>query len=203
MRCLARFRADQNGAAMVEFSIVAVLFFMVMFVTIDFGRLGFAHVGSDTAMRMAVRIAAVRPPACGGVPERLGRGTVPESTQPPRFGTACRAETWVCQTVATVSCRGASTNPTAAYIYGRIAPLLPAGTAVDSLRFSYAQDKLLGYLGGPYTPIVTVELIDRSKADDVGLPFPFITPIGRTTGITLPTFSSSLPSEDLNTGDAG
>jgi hypothetical protein len=203
MNRLARFRRAQEGAAMVEFSIVAVLFFLVMFVTLDFGRLAFAHVGSDTAMRMAVRLAAVRPPACAGVPERLGRGTVPDGTQPPRFGTACRADSWVCQTVATVSCRGSSTNPTAVYVHSRISALLPTGTAVDSLRFSYSQDNQLGYLGGPYTPIVTVELIDRTQVANSGIPFPFITPIGSATGITLPTFSSSLPSEDLNTGDAG
>jgi Flp pilus assembly pilin Flp len=199
----ARFRRSEEGAAMVEFAIVVVLFFFVMLVTFDFGRLAFAHVGSDTAVRMAARLAAVRPPACDDVPERLSRGETPVGSQPPRFGTACRTAGWVCETVDPIECRGDAGNATAQYIYSRVAALLPAGTAVDSLLYTYSQDNNLGFLGGPYSPIVTVQLIDRTKEGTEPLAFQFITPIGNATGITLPTFSTSLPGEDLNTGDAG
>jgi hypothetical protein len=69
----------------------------------------------------------------------------------------------------------------------------------------YTFDPNLGFLGGPYTPIVTVDLVDFD--------FQFITPLGAlanlATGgtdseipnaITFPNMSASLPAEDLDQG---
>jgi Flp pilus assembly protein TadG len=199
------FARAEDGAAMVEFSIVCVVFFLIMFALIDFGRLGFAHVSGETALRIAVRTAAVRPAACTGVPDRImTRGTVPSGTIPPRFGSSCNLASYACQTVATVSCRGSSTNPTAQEVWARVAPLLPAGTTEESLQYTYTQDKQLGYLGGPYVPVLTVELIDRAKSGTQPLTFLFFSPFTAAFNpLSLPRFSSSLPAEDLAQGEAG
>jgi hypothetical protein len=154
-------------------------------------------------MRIAARTAVVRPAACTGVPDRIGRSTA-VITPTPRFGTSCSDPAAPCQAVATVTCRGASTNPTAQEIWTRIRPLLPNNAAIDSLQFTYAQDQKLGYLGGPYVPVVTVELIDRTAGGRQPMTFTFMSPFTVAFNpFSLPRFSVSLPAEDLAAGDAG
>jgi hypothetical protein len=100
-----------------------------------------------------------------------------------------------------------ATNATASEIWGRINPLLPYSASIDVLQFSYSFDPKLGFLGGPYTPMVTVEL----DLDD----FQFVSPLAAlanaagASGSTLPSstsyssFSVSLPAEDLAEGESG
>ena len=57
-----------------------------------------------------------------------------------------------------MTCTGAATNATASEIWDRINPLLPVNATIDMMQFSYSFDPKLGFLGGPYTPMVTVEL---------------------------------------------
>ena len=73
---LDRFGRDTDGAALIEFSVVVILFFFGMFAVVDFGRLAFTGVGTETAVRLAARIAVARPPACAGVPDRNVRSIV-------------------------------------------------------------------------------------------------------------------------------
>jgi hypothetical protein len=76
------------------------------------------------------------------------------------------------------------------------------------LRFSYTYDARLGFLGGPYVPVVTVEMEDVT--------FDFVTPLAglaalaSATGtsaigstVTMPSMSVSLPGEDLAQGEDG
>lgn len=203
-RC-AGFSRSERGGVMVEFAIVCAVFFLLLFALLDFGRLAFSNVLAQKSASIAARIAAVRPPACAGVPDRHTRGTADPQ---PRFGTSCRAVAGTCAVTATVACTGASTNATASEIWTRIASSLPVGSTIDGLRFSYSFDANLGFLGGPYTPMVTVEL----ELPD----FQFVSPLGGlaraagaadTTGmgadIIRPTFSVSMPAEDLANGEAG
>lgn len=201
---LRQFRHDQTGAVLVEFALVVSLFFFLFFSLLDFGRLSYSGVLSQNAAQLAARIAVVRPPACPGVPETHDRGT---STENPRYGTACSDVVNACASVATISCSGTSTNATASEIWGRINALLPVGTTIDALEFTYTFDSNLGFLGGPYTPMVTVEL----DLDD----FQFLSPLsalanaaGATNSSIGPTasyssFSVSLPAEDLALGESG
>ncbi|MGK7651974.1 hypothetical protein ACSQ76_06010 [Roseovarius sp. B08] len=75
------------------------------------------------------------------------------------------------------------------------------------MEFSYAFDPNLGFLGGPYTPMVTVSLdLDN---------FQFVSPLaslanaaGATNSnigsvATYSDFSVSLPAEDLAEGESG
>ncbi|MGJ8596962.1 TadE/TadG family type IV pilus assembly protein [Sulfitobacter sp.] len=199
-----KFLCDQTGGVLVEFAIVISLFMFLFAALLDFGRLSYSGVTAQSAAQIAARVAAVRPAACAGVPQTHQRG---DNAAAPRFGTSCGAADGVCASVATVSCAGVATNATASEIWGRINPLLPYSASIDVLQFSYSFDPKLGFLGGPYTPMVTVEL----DLDD----FQFVSPLAAlanaagASGSTLPSstsyssFSVSLPAEDLAEGESG
>jgi Flp pilus assembly pilin Flp len=199
-----RFWSDENGASLVEFSLVITLFLFLLLGIIDFGRVGHAWVGANKATQLAARIAAVRPPVCPGLPALNVRGA---AVSPPAFGALCRAGSGVCAAPATATCVGTITNPTAVEIFTAVRPLIPAQTTIGQMRYSYAFDPNLGFLGGPYVPMVTVQF--------TGVNFTFISQLGAfVTAITgqnstlgtplaLPGMSVSLPAEDLALGTDG
>ena len=202
------FSQDETGATLVEFAIVLSIFLLLFFGLIDFGRLGFHYVNAEKAMQVAARVAAVRPPACPGVPLINARGPVPGGTLPPDFGTSCRAGASICANVGTISCSGSVANPTSSEIWTLIAGALPNDAAINNLKFSYTYDNNLGFLGGPYVPVVTVELQN--------IDFQFVSPLGALVGLTgavasptlgadipFPPMSVSLPAEDLALGEDG
>jgi Flp pilus assembly pilin Flp len=185
-----RFLRDEAGAGLVEYALVILLFLTLLFGIIDFGRLGFAVVSANKATQIGARIAAVRPPACPGVPTEHARG----AATMPTFGTLCRAGTGTCDDPGPITCTGRADDPTSAEVFAAVRPLLPPGAGIDDIRFSYRFDPNLGFLGGPYVPMVTVEFAE--------VPFNFIVPLGRVAGeITLPGMSVSLPGEDLCHGE--
>ncbi len=209
--CRAPFRAflhDQSGATLVEFAIVVAVFLLIFFGLIDFGRLGYSLVMAEKAMQRAARIAAVRPAVCAGVPDTMERD--PDALITYDFGTSC--DTGICLQVSQ-SCLGNSPaagsagEATATEVMNSIAGLLPGNATVSNIRFTYASAPDLGFLGGPFVPVVTAELD--------GLSFNFTSPLGglaRLAGasgaadfgaITLPSISVSLPGEDLAQGNGG
>lgn len=202
-RRVRTFLADESGANLVEFALVVTMFLFLLLAMIDFGRIGYAWVGANKATQLAARIAAVRPPACAGVPKTNVRGT---SGAPPEFGALCRAGTGVCAAPATVTCVGNAANPTALEIFNAVRPLVPE-TAINQMTFSYAADPNLGFLGGPYVPMVTVEF--------TGVQFRFISQLGTFSSVmtgqastlgaplNMPGMSVSLPGEDLALGTEG
>jgi len=195
---------DDSGATLVEFAITLALFLLLFFALIDFGRLGFSYVLAQKATHNAARIAVVRPPVCAGVPTMNQRPTGGTAT----FGTMCRDGTSVCTSPGPFQCLGVDTNATANEIWTRIAGLMPAGATVANLRFTYATDPTLGFLGGPYVPIVTVEVVNFE--------FQFVSPLGALANmagaanaqglgenINFPSMSVSMPAEDLAHGTGG
>ncbi len=200
------FRRNERGATMVELAIVLPIFLLIYFGIIDFGRFGAEYVMAEKAMQRAARIAVVRPPACPGVPSINQRGPVPVNTIPPRFGTKCSAGASICANPGVISCSGNLGDPTVTEIWSAISGLLPRSATPANLNISYAADNQLGFLGGPYVPVVTFEIQN--------LNFQFTSPLGgfaalagssNTTipGATLPfpTMSVSLPAEDLAHGN--
>ena len=195
---------DQGGGVLVEFAIVVSLFLFLFMALLDFGRMSYSVANAQKASQLATRIAIVRPPACPGVPTTHQRGT---STSSPRFGTSCSASAGVCADPQTPSCSGVATNATASEIWTRISPLLPPDATIDNLQFHYDFNPNLGFLGGPYTPMVSVEL----NLND----FQFVSPLAalaNAAGATNSTISStvgysnfsvSLPAEDLALGESG
>ncbi|MFZ2170078.1 MAG: TadE/TadG family type IV pilus assembly protein [Methylococcaceae bacterium] len=57
----------QRGAAMVEFALIALLFFMLLFGIIEFGRAFFTYNTLVEATRRGARVAAVCPVSAGGI----------------------------------------------------------------------------------------------------------------------------------------
>lgn len=205
-RALRTRLTSESGAAIVEFAVALPLFMLLFSGLIDLGRLGFSVVMAKSATDIAVRIAVVRPPACAGVPAMNTRGST-TITPLPSFGTSCSAATGICANPGTISCTGDASNPTAAEIWSKVEPLMPYGTTIANLNFSYRYDSDLGFLGGPYVPMVSVSLANAN--------FQFVTPIwlmaefytgqstGNSTTISLPAVPASLPGEDLAQGVSG
>lgn len=207
---LKRFWREEDGTTLVELAMVIPLFLLLFFALIDFGRMGAEYVMADKAMQRAARIAVTRPPACpGGLPPTNLRGT---SLTAPKFGTLCSAAANVCAVPVALTCTGVAGNPsgntTVSEIWAAISPLLPVGATEANLGFRYDFDPNLGFLGGPYVPLVTVDLVN--------LNFTFVTPLSGlaslaapastfTAGPTLPfpTLSTTLPAEDLAQGTNG
>lgn len=212
---------DESGATLVEFAIVLSIFLLILFGLIDFGRLGYTWVMADKAMQRAARIAAVRPPVCSGVPEINFRNAA--ASPEPQLGTSCGFDDGsgnpLCAS-STVTCTGAEATTvagiaTANEIEAAIQGLMPAGTTIANIRFTYSSDPDLGFLGGPYVPVATAELDDAT--------FRFVSPLGglaRLAGalgaadigvpcdggmfcISIPAMSVSLPGEDLAQGSSG
>ena len=201
-----RFLRQENGTTMVEMAIILPVFLLVFIGLVEFGRMGAEYVMADKALQLAARTAATRPPACPGVPNLNMRGVVPAGTTPPRFGTMCSAGGTVCANPGTITCSGDLTNPTVAEIWAATSVLMPTHATPANLSFSYSFDSNLGFLGGPYVPVVTVEIQN--------LNFIFTTPLtglaalnggGPVPGATLPfpAMSTSLPAEDLALGENG
>ncbi|HPE24874.1 TadE/TadG family type IV pilus assembly protein [Albidovulum sp.] len=206
-----------RGAALVELAIVLPLFLLIFLGIIDFGRLGYDVVTAEKAMQKAARIAIVRPPVCNGVPNTTSRDTSNTDPIPPRFGTACNAGGPICAAVVQASCtlaQGmAAGSTTAQEIWNSIDDLVPANATAANVRITYDDSAILGnaslrlgFLGGPYVPIVTAQI--------EGLTFNFVTPIagfvsimgGTSTfaqAIQFPALNVSLPAEDLAQGEDG
>ncbi|WP_375279733.1 TadE/TadG family type IV pilus assembly protein [Pseudooctadecabacter sp.] len=201
-----RFRRDEDGATLVEFGLVAAFFLFLAFGLIDFGRLGFSYVMAQKATERAVRLAVVQAPICLGVPVINQRNPLSSANTALTVGMSCSADPTLCQTETTVSCSADHTQ-TGLEIYNQIRTLLPTNATAANLRFSYAFDPDLGFLGGPYTPVVTAELEE--------LNFEFVTPIGALATViganssttigeefAFPSMSNSLPAEALFDGES-
>lgn len=204
---LLEFRRDTRGATLVEFTIALAIFLLLFFGMIDFGRLAYHRVGAEKAMHIAARLAAVRPAACVGLPLTNSRGST-DIVPAPRFGTSCSAGGNYCANPGALVCIGASTNATASEIWARIDSILPPDVVIGDLQITYTFDERLGFLGGPYVPLVTAELVDAT--------FTFISPLGQLAGLAMgsassglggtinfPSMSVSLPAEDLASGTNG
>lgn len=206
---LRRFVRQESGAAMLEYAIVLPLFLLLILGIIDFGRYSGNFVMVQKALERGARIAAVRPAVCAGVPQTHVRAPVGAGEIPPKFGTSCSAGT-VCENPGPITCPLDTNNATGAEIWNRIAAVMPNGVTATQVSVSYAYDPNLGFVGGPYVPLVTVELTTAT--------FDFVTPLGAlatlASGVVnpngapsgtvpFPAMSVTLPGEDLNLGNNG
>ena len=202
------FARQDAGAFLVEYVLALMFFLLILFGLIDFGRMAFHYVTAERAMHVAARVAAVRPPACAGVPSVNRRGPVPPNQVPPRYGTMCSAGADICADPGEIACSGSAADATAAEVWALVRGALHNDASPANLLFRYSYDSNLGFLGGPYTPVVTVELQD--------LQFQFVSPLGTLVGlaggvvdpdlgaaVAFPSISVSLPAEDLALGASG
>ena len=197
-----RLLKDEDGSTLVEYGLVMGLFLFLVFGLIDFSRLGFSYVMSQKATERAVRIASVMPAICLGLPETNERGNLSGLTDELEYGAACSIDDNLCANTGVVSCTADTASATADLIWAEVSPLMPTNAQRENLEFKYRFDPKMGFLGGPYTPLVTVEIIN--------LDFEFVTPLGGLAALAgatnaesvganfkFPSMSASLPSESL------
>ncbi len=201
----SRFHQDEGGAVLVEFAVVLPLFLVLLFTIVDFGLVYFRWILAEKATHIAARLAVVRPPICAGVPTFNDRTAGIPKISP--FGTSCTASFFdLCTDPGDVTCTGnTAVGDGFDDIFGLIDPLLPAAVQPDNVRFTYSFADL-GFLGGPYVPLVTVDLVGDIEV-------PFITPLGPLlqafyggTGLdnpSMPSMRATLPAEDLIEGGPG
>ncbi|MDA8587118.1 pilus assembly protein [Rhodobacteraceae bacterium] len=222
----ARFKRDEAGTTMVEFAICISLFLLIFFAVLDFGRLAYNWVMAEKAMQRAVRIAAVRTPMCPGVPRTNLRADVSDGSFP--TGTICRQVAGLCFaenpapcTLLDASNGSPSAVQAASEIWQTIRPLLPDNATNANVLIRYEFDPQLGFLGGPYTPMITAELVGNtgSNGNFSNFEFTFVTPLSALAAsagasdtndipadgasIPFPGISASMPAEDLNLGGGG
>jgi hypothetical protein len=197
LRVLVR---DERGGPLAEFALVIGLLFVIGIFIFEMSRFFMQAAMAEYATHLAVRIAAVRPPVCPGVPEFNERAT--RSTA--RFGTMCSDPSAPCAVVAPQTCAGTAGNAVVDEIFGTIQPLLPNGATPANLQFRY-DPAGLGFLGGPYVPMTSVNLQN--------LQHEFILPIGQlfapwggaggSGAVPLSPLTAAMPGEDLNVGTGG
>jgi hypothetical protein len=191
---------DERGGPLAEFALVIGLLFVVGIFVFEISRFFMQAAMAEYATHLAVRIAAVRPPVCGGVPEFNERAD--GSTA--RFGTMCSDPLAPCAAVSTQTCTGVAGDQVVDEIFGTIQPLLPTGATPANLQFQYEPTNL-GFLGGPYVPMTSVSLQN--------LQHQFILPLGQlfapwggaggTGAVPLGPLTAAMPGEDLNVGTGG
>jgi len=199
------FRRNDKGSVLVEFAVVLPLFLILLFAIIDFGQIYLRWILAEKATELAVRLLVVRAPLCAGVPTFNDRANGAPRELP--FGSSCGLIANLCANPGTISCNGANADSDDFDdIIARVGSFLPTQVQPDNLLFTYSFANL-GFLGGPYVPLVSVEL-----QGDVEVPF--ITPLGPLLqtfygggqGLddpSMPTMRATLPAEDLIEGGPG
>jgi len=200
---IRRLLSDERGGPLAEFALVIGLLFVFAIFAFEISRFFMRTAMAEYATHLAVRVAAVRPAVCPGLPdfnERAGGSTA-------RFGVMCSDPSAPCVVPATLTCTGVAGNPVVDEIFGIVQPLLPNGAAPADLQFQYEPTNL-GFLGGPYVPMTTVRLQN--------LQHEFILPLGElfapwgnggggggNGNIPLGPMTATMPGEDLNAGTGG
>jgi Flp pilus assembly protein TadG len=190
------FARDDEGATLVEFSLIAPLLFMLTFGIVYFGAVFYQYQALNAATAMGARIAATRGPVITGVPD-CGVGVT--ATAGAYCSTAAASKTW-----APVKCTGSSATPTSTGSVSGLACNTTLMTriltemqkaypplAISNVNVSYGPSGL-GFQGlGKPVPTVTVSV--------TGVPASFIviSAFGLNS-ITLPPFTTTLPAEDLS-----
>jgi hypothetical protein len=190
-----------------EFALVIGFLFMAGIFVFEITRFFTQLAMAEYATHQAARRAVVRPPVCAGVPETNVRAAGVDATNA-RFGTLCSANGGICARPQPdpITCPGAAGNPVVDEIFGVVRPLLPNGATPANLEFTY-EPSGLGFLGGPYVPIVSVSLTDLEH--DFIMPLgAFFTPWsggagGGNRNVPLPPLTATMPGEDLNLGTGG
>lgn len=207
-----RWLRDTAGATMVEFSLVAGLLFFLLFAAVEGALLLMWWNQTEKAVQAASRLLVVSPPAVTGLPATRGKNPALDSTTI-RFGAGCEAQPSPCAPVAVATCQldlasGATTcgNAQAAQrVVARMRALSPLALREDGggvVTFTY-EDTGLGFVGGPYIPIVEVRVqgLRYRLIAMAGLSQLF----GVTSGpeVAFPPIAATLIGEDLNHGAPG
>jgi len=192
MNRFKQFFAEQKAATLVEFSFVLPLLFLITFGVAELGFLYFQYQALDAATRMGARIAATRGPVITGMPD-CG---VAVTTSPGNYCSLAGVGTqWsaTCTGTALTTSGGAVAGGCDAALMGRILQEMQKvypSLVLNNVRITFSRSNL-GFVGkGRPVPLVTAEVVNVTASLPVLSAFgigPFL----------MPTFSTSLPGEDL------
>lgn len=191
-----------DGVASVEFAIVALVYFVVFFAILDFGRLWFTYNALEKATQVGARFAVVSAPVypplqdfdaidagvAAGNGERLPANALGQVT--------CTNATCTCQETAGGNCAAlpASAPDSDAFdaLVARMQMMMPQIQA-DNVTVIYRHVGL-GFSGNPfgpdYSPTVTIRLS--------GMTFNFVTPaLLGLDSVNLPAYATTLTGEDF------
>jgi len=198
---IKRFLSDERGGPLAEFALVIGLLFVFTIFIFEISRFYMRSAMAEYATQLAVRVAAVRPAVCPGVPDVNERAAGTTG----RFGTMCSDPSAPCDVPATQTCTGLAGNAVVDEIFGIVGPLLPSNATPANLQFQYEATNL-GFLGGPYVPMTTVRLqnVQHQLILPIGQLFaPWGGGGGGNGSIPLGPMTATMPGEDLNAGTGG
>ena len=197
-----KFLRQEDGVASVELAIVAMIYFIVFFAILDFGRLWFAYNAAEKATQVGARYAVVALPVYPALQDfdAIDSGVA-----------VGNGERLAVDALGQVTCTNASCTcqETAAGNCAALPASAPDGTAFNDivLRMQMMMPQIqpenvtvvyrhvgLGFSGNPfgpdYSPTVTIRLS--------GMTFDFVTPTLLGLGsVNLPAYATTLTGEDL------
>ncbi len=198
---LHRLLVEDDGSGLAEYALIVPLFLALTLGVIEYSIIYYHWIMAEKATYHAVRLAVVRPPICAGLPTTNTRFD-PSGTN--RFGTTClqAGGPSICASPADLTCVGNLANPTFQEIFADISPMLPAGTPANSVSIRY-ESADLGFLGGPYVPVISVELSNVQV--DYLTPFANLlvvygAQVVNFGTLTLPPVRATMSAEDLAMG---
>jgi hypothetical protein len=187
-----RFSSDQRGVAMLEFAVVAPLFFALFLGIMETGLAFYWWKSTEKAAQLGARMAIVRDAASEDLPATnvLASGAT--------LGQPCRLDPSPCEDFGIVECTGAGcTGAGFDMIIDRMRSVFPPIEPENvTVRYAYVG---LGYAGGPAVPAVSVTVS--------GVEFPFFM-LGQIFALfandasaptTIPDIRATLTGEDLST----
>ena len=188
-----RLLRDRRGTTMVEFVVIAPLFFALFLGIIEFGLAFYWLKSAEKAAYLGVRMAVVRDPASTAAPTQNVRAENGILGQP------CRLVPSPCVDFGRIECAGAACDGAGFdMIVARMQNIFPLiGPQNVRVRYEYIG---LGFAGGPAVPATSVIL--------TGIDFPLF-PLGQifqlvggdaSAPAVLPDIRATLTGEDLRTG---
>jgi hypothetical protein len=202
-----RLARDQTGTTTIEFTIVALLFFMLTFGLVDFGYLFMQYNSAAKAAQVGARMAAVSDPVWQELSTVKDTGA-PGGPWTQNYNVTCAGDTARCTGSAPVRMTYVAANMQR-LVYGRGGGATCGNVAADNgdpgmcdifdriapenVSVEY-ENTGLGFAGRPAGPVPTIIL------RLTGLTFEFIG-LGDLLGlpeITMPDFLVTMTGEDLN-----
>ena len=207
------FWRDQQGAVMVEVTIMLSITLILVFGAIDFLLLFYQWNAAAKAVQIGARLAAVSDPVASGL-NRLSQAVVSASVPPgaamPNFVVTCDGRTATCTCNSVNACRGIKGYDGAAMntiVFGRGSSSCSDAKSADvvgmcdifsritptNVKIVYAQTGL-GYAGRPGgpTPTITVSL------QNLPFQFFFLRGLMGFHDFQIPASTVSLTAEDLS-----